>query len=211
MARRVRHGVRIDAVRAALRGADRAPAVPHAVRLAPVADPRPAPARRPRGRPPRRDRHLALVPRRDGAAMSAIEAEIRETGARIAGQPARASRRTPRPRRCSRRPSGSGSATRTSRISRPCRSTAIRERPPRARPRAGLRDGRHLRRGVRGGDAVLLRDLRGRGLAAGGAASRAAGRARDRQRPGPDRAGDRVRLLRRQGRRDAPRRRAGRR
>ena len=36
----------------------------------------------------------------------------------------------------------------------------------------GLRDGRHVRRGVRGRDAVLLLDLRGRRLAARGAAGR---------------------------------------
>ena len=69
---------------------------------------------------------------------------------------------------------------------------------------AGLRDGRHVRRRVRRRDALLLLDLRRRRLAARGAADRAAGRPGHRLRPGPDRAGDRVRLLRRAGRRHAP-------
>ena len=76
--------------------------------------------------------------------------------------------------------------------------------PPGGRARAGLRDGRHLRRRVRRRDALLLLDLRRRRLAARGAAGRPAGGPRDRLRPGPDRAGDRVRLLRRPGRRHAP-------
>ena len=91
--------------------------------------------------------------------------------------------RRPRPRRARRRPRGG----------RP-------RGPGDAGPRARLRDGRHLRRGVRGRDAVLLLDLRVRRLAARGAARAPARRARHRQRPGPDRAGDRVRLLRRPGR-----------
>ena len=73
-----------------------------------------------------------------------------------------------------------------------------------AGPGARLRDGRHLRRRVRGRDAVLLLDLRVRRLAARGAPGRAAGGAGHRPRPGPDRAGDRVRLLRRPGRRRPP-------
>ena len=88
------------------------------------------------------------------------------------------------------------------------RSPGCRRRPCAAPRRAlgllpGLRDGRHLRRRVRRRDALLLLHLRGRGLAAGGAAGRAAGGPRHRLRPGPDRAGDRVRLLRRPGRRRA--------
>ena len=81
----------------------------------------------------------------------------------------------------------------------------------RARPPARLRDGRHVRRRVRRRDAVLLRDVRRGGLGAGGAAGRPPGGPRHRQRAGPDRAGDRVRLLRGAGRRDAPRAAAGRR
>ena len=76
---------------------------------------------------------------------------------------------------------------------------ARRERHP-----AGLLDGRHLRRGVRRGDALLLRHVRVGGLAAGGAAGQATGRAGHRLRPGAHRAGHRVRLLRRPGRRRAP-------
>ena len=76
--------------------------------------------------------------------------------------------------------------------------------PTRPRPSTRVRHGRHLRRGVRGRDAVLLRDLCRRRLAARGAAGRAPGRARHRLGAGPDRAGDRVRLLRGPGRRHAP-------
>ncbi len=76
--------------------------------------------------------------------------------------------------------------------------------PARGRARAGLRHGRHLRGRVRGRDALLLLDLRRRRLAARGAADRPAGRPGDRLRAGPDRPGDRVRLLRRAGRRHPP-------
>ena len=120
-------------------------------------------------------------------------------------------RRTRRRPSCSRPPSGPGSATASSRRWPASTEAALRDGAAGARPRAGLRDGRHVRRGVRGRDAVLLLDVRRGRLGARGAAGRATGRARHRQRPGPDRAGDRVRLLRRPGRRHAPRARAGRR
>ncbi len=77
--------------------------------------------------------------------------------------------------------------------------------PARARPAARLRDGRHVRGGVRGRDPVLLFDLRRGRVRAGGAAGRPPGGAGHRLGPGPDRAGDRVRLLRGPGRRHAPR------
>ena len=102
-------------------GADRAAAVPLALGLAPVADPRaPAtgrpggsdPRRRPGSRPGSSPRWPATWPSRRRSAASARES---------AGQ-GRTRHRTPRPPRCSRPPSGSGSATGTSRISRPCRS-----------------------------------------------------------------------------------------
>ena len=76
-----------------------------------------------------------------------------------------------------------------------------------ARPAPRLRDGRHVRRRVRGRDAVLLLDLRRGGIGARGAARRPAGGPRHRLRAGPDRAGDRVRLLRGPGGRHAPPRR----
>ena len=57
---------------------------------------------------------------------------------------------------------------------------------------AGLQAGRHLRRGVRGGHAVLLLDLRDRGRGEG---RRQAPGGDPRRRPEPDRPGDRVRLL----------------
>ena len=132
----------------------------------------------------------------------ALEAEVRAIRARLA-DPTR--RRTARRRSSSRRRSGRASATGSSRRSPASPRQDLRAAPRRARPPARLRDGRHLRRRVRGRDAVLLLDVRRRRLGARGAAGRPPGGARHRQRPGPDRAGDRVRLLRRPGRRHAPR------
>ena len=71
--------------------------------------------------------------------------------------------------------------------------------------RADVQDRRHLRRGVRRRDAVLLLDLRGRGR--GPARPRAAGR-HPRLGAEPDRPGDRVRLLLRARLDGAARRRA---
>ena len=71
------------------------------------------------------------------------------------------SRSRARRRRCSAAPSGSASPTRRSaRCRRAAR--AVRERRARVEHPADLQDGRHLRRRVRGGHAVLLRHLRGR-------------------------------------------------
>ena len=67
-----------------------------------------------------------------------------------------------------------------------------------------LQDGRHVRRGVRGGDALSLRHLRGRGR---GRAAHPAGGGDPRQRPEPHRSGGRVRLLLRARRVRALRRR----
>ena len=64
--RRARRGLRELPVRRALGGADRPAPVRRAVRLAAVAGPRAAAPRRGPGDDPRGDRHLALVPRRDG-------------------------------------------------------------------------------------------------------------------------------------------------
>ena len=98
---------------------------------------------------------------------------------------------TPRPAAAT--PSASASPTRRSRR---CADRAAGAGP---RPRqelghpARLQDGRHLRRRVRGGDAVLLRHLR---AGERGAAARRAPKARrDRLRPDPHRPGHRVRLL----------------
>ena len=65
-------------------------------------------------------------------------------------------------------------------------------RPPAPGDRRRLQAGRHLRRRVRGGHALLLFDLRGRGRGAG---RRQAPRRDPGRRPEPDRPGDRVRLL----------------
>ena len=129
----------------------------------------------------------------------ALEADVRAAGARLADPEDARGRHAP----------GDGQAGRRSRIGTwPASPGVAGGRGPRradgAGPRARLRDGGHVRGRVRGRDAVLLLDLRLGGLAAGGAAGAASRGARHRQRPGPDRAGDRVRLLRRPGRRRAP-------
>ena len=81
----------------------------------------------------------------------------------------------------------------------------------RARHRARLLDGRHLRRRVRGRDAVFLCNVCSGGLGTGGAARRTPRRARDRLGTRAHRPGHRVRLLRRPGRgHAAPQRLAGR-
>ena len=196
-------GVRIDPARPADGRPDRAPPVPGTIRQPVVADPRVDAARHPGGghRRGHRDRR-----RGSSAEMGrnvALEADTRAMGARLvdaADTPAR-------------RAAGHGQTGGLWRsgAGRPVghdgrgdpRDTA------RARPSARVRHGRHLRRGVRGRDALLLLDLRRGGLGAGGAARRAAGGARDRVRSGPDRAGDRVRLLRGPGGRGPPRRPAG--
>ena len=154
----------------------------------------------PRGRHRRGDRHRPVVPVRDGP-----ERRPRGRG--------RGDRREPRRpgRRRRRRAAGDGQAggVRRPRAGRPGGHDRRRDpgRPAGPRPAPGLRDGRHVRRRVRGRDAVLLLDLRGGGLGPRGAAGRASRGARHRLGSGPDRAGDRVRLLRGPGRRHAPPRR----
>ena len=88
-------------------------------------------------------------------------------------------------------PSVTGSPTRRSASCARCRGRRPR-RAPRARHPPGLQDGRHLRRRVRGDDAVPLLLLR-RGDR--GRAARQARGAHPRQRAEPDRPGHRVRLL----------------
>ena len=94
------------------------------------------------------------------------------------------------------RPAAAGQAARLQR--RPDRVTAPdaggggARGAPRARGASGLQDGRHLRGGVRGPDALPLQHLR-RGDR--GRPARAAGRAHPGLGPQPDRPGRRVRLL----------------
>ncbi len=101
------------------------------------------------------------------------------------------------------------------RLLRPAPGRALRHErargsrgPPRARHRAGLQGGRHLRRRVRSRDALLLLDLRGRerGPARGARTHR-----HSRQRTQPHRSGHRVRLLLRACRHDRARERLRRR
>ena len=190
-------------VRAALRRAHRPAPVRGALRLAAVAGPGPpAPGRAPGGRAAR-DRDQRLVPRGDGT----------QRGAR-GGCP----RHGPAARRTREDAEGASllaTAKRAAFADRDLGSlagmqeAAVRGAPDGAGPVARVRHGGHLRRRVRRRDAVLLLDLRLRRLAARGAAGRAAGRAGHRQRPGADRAGDRVRLLRRPGRATSCATRAG--
>ena len=172
-----------------------------AVRQPALAAARAAPARRARGGHRRGDRDLRLVPRRDGPQR---RPGARDRGDGRRGWPIPA---TPRRPSCSPRSSGPASAT-ASWPGWPARPpTQLRAARLALGIVPGLRDGRHVRGGVRGRDPVLLRDLRRGGLGARGAAGRAPGGARHRLRAGPDRAGHRVRLLRRPGRRHAPPRR----
>ena len=93
-------------------------------------------------------------------------------------RPARAwpIRATPRRPSCSRRSSGPGFGDRElAGLAGTTRGRAPGG-PAGARPAPGLRDGRHVRRGVRRRDAVLLLDLRRGRLAARGAAGRRARR-----------------------------------
>ena len=104
-------GVRVDALRAALRGADRAAAVPRAVRLAAVAGARAAPAGRPGGGVQRATGIAAWFLAEMGRNV-ALEADVR--GDRPAARP------TPddaEAASCSPRPSGPASATGTWRLS----------------------------------------------------------------------------------------------
>ena len=173
LGRRGGTGLRVDPPRAADRRADRPAPVPRAVRQPAVAAARPAPPRRAGGGHRRGDRHLPVVPRRDGPQR------------RARGRHPRRSGRGCRPGR--RRGGGAARHGQAGRFRRPRAGRAGRHDrrraaggAARARSEARLRDGRHVRGGVRGRDAVLLLDLcRGR-LAAGGAAGRAPGRPRHR-------------------------------
>ena len=190
-------GLRIDAPRPAHGRADRPQAVPRAVRQPAVADPRPAAPGRARGGHPRHDRDRRLVPRRDGAQR------------RARGRGGGRRRPAGRSGRCRARPSCSPpSSARASAIaswpSWPARPGRGPGRAAGARPAPWLRDGRHVRRRVRRRDAVLLLDLCRRRVGTGGAAGDPAGGPRHRLGAGPDRAGDRVRLLRGPGGRHAP-------
>ena len=151
------------------------------------------------------DRHRAVVPRRDGPE--------RRAGAGGPGdpRPPRRPRRTPRPPRCSRPSSGRASATASSR-----RWPGSRRRRSATRAMAlGLRPGYAMVDTCAAEFAAetpyFYATYAAAGLGARGAAGPAARRPRHRQRPGPDRAGDRVRLLRGPGRRHAPPGAAGRR
>ena len=159
LGRRGGPGLRVDPPRAADRRADRPAPVPRAVRQPAVADPRPDAPGRARGGHPRGDRDRAVVPRRDGPQRGARGGRRRDRrapcrsgrrgGGRAAGDRQAGRLRRPRAGRPGgherRRDPGGAAGART---------------PPR------LRDGRHLRRRVRGRDAVLLLDLCGRRLGA---------------------------------------------
>ena len=197
LARRRRADVRVDPAGRAERRADRPAPVPRPIRFAPVADPRPAPARCPGARRGNGDRHRLVVRRGDGPQRRARSGR---RGGRCPDRRGGGHRRHGPPRH--------GQA---GRLRRP-RAGRSRRRPDRRHPdgagrdgpRGRLRDGRHVRGGVRGRDAVFLRDLCRVRLGPGGAARPPAGRPRHRLGTGPDRPGHRVRLLRGPGRRHAP-------
>ena len=192
-------GLRIDPLRRAQRRPDRPAPVPGAVRYPPVADPGPPPAR-------------ACPRRRSGAATgigSVVPGRVRPGGrpraAVVEAGPTRSLDPTDgEAMRLLATVKRAGFGDRELADPGRRRARGDPDGPPRGRARAGLRDGRHLRRGVRRRDALLLLDLRGGRVAARGAADRPSGRPGDRLRAGPDRPGDRVRLLRRAGRRHPP-------
>ena len=190
-------GLREHPLRAAQRGTDRAAPLPRAVRLAPVAAARPAAPGRARGGRRRGDRHLGVVPRRDGPERGpgTGRGDHRRATRRSARRGRRGAARDGQARRLRRQ--GAGRAGRHDRRGAPRRAAGQRDR-------ARLRDGRHVRRRVRRRDAVLLRDVRRGRLDARGATGRPSRGAGHRQRPGPDRPGHRVRLLRGPGGRHAP-------
>ena len=101
----------------------------------------------------------------------------------------------------------SASGLTDARIARAVGSVAgCRSRAPRGRRVApGVQVRRHVRRGVRGGDAVLLLDVRDRGRGTGRRRARAGHGRRARQRTDSHRPGHRVRLLQRARRHGAAR------
>ncbi len=194
--------MRIHAPRSANRRAHRAAPLPRTVGQPAVAPARPAPTWRPGGDHPGGDRDLSLVPRGDGP-QRRTRSRDRGDGSAPGRSDRRRRRHAPRDRQAR--------GVRGPRTGGPCRdldrgapSGAARARSP-----AWVRDGRHMCRRVRSRDALLLLDLCRRGVGARGTAGPASRRPGDRVRARPDRAGDRVRLLRRPGRRHAPPRRTG--
>ena len=169
-----RPGLRIDPPRPADRRPDRPAPVPRALGLAPLAAPRPAPARRPGGHDPGGDRDRAVVPRRDGP----------ERRARARGpgdpRPARRPRRMTRPRRSSRPPSEPGFGDRELATMAGVEEEALRD----ARMALGLRPGYAMVDTCAAEFAAetpyFYCDLRSRRLGAGGAARPATGGARHR-------------------------------
>ena len=135
--------------------------VPRAVRLAPVAGPRAAPPRRAAGgRSARRPGS-----RRGSSPRWGATSRSRRTSGRWAPRLARPRRRRAAPTllaTAKRAGFGDRDLAALAGVHEPARSAAPR---PALGPAPGLRDGRHVRRGVRRRDAVLLLDLRRRRLA----------------------------------------------
>ena len=121
--------------------------------------------------PSRRSRRRPASRRGSSPRWAATSPSRRTSGPRA--------RRSRPPRRAGRRGGHAARDRQAGGLRRPGARRARRDpgtgpprRARRARPPARLRDGRHVRRGVRRRDAVLLRDLRRGGLGAGGAAGR---------------------------------------
>ena len=117
----------------------------------------------PRGDDPGGDRDQPVVPRRVRAGRRPRARRRRASATRLA-DPADAAGG----QRCWRRPSGPGFGDRELAELAGVDRAALRATRDRARAAAGLRDGRHVRRRVRRRDALLLRDLRRRRVAARG-------------------------------------------
>ena len=202
LGRRGGPGLRIDPPRPARGRPDRAPPVPRAVRQPAVAAPRPAAPGRPGGRSSARRPGSRPGSSPRWAATSRSRPRSRAAGARLADPGGR--RRRPS---CSRRSSGPASATASW---------------PAWPARPGRRSGRPAWRSACGPGYAMVDTCAAEfaaetpyfyaTYAAAGSAPEAPpveppGGARHRLRPGPDRAGDRVRLLRGPGGRHAPPRR----
>ena len=193
--RRARRRLREHPLRPALGRADRAPAVRRAVGLAAVAGPRPAPPRRAAGDHPRGDRDQRPGSSPRWAATSASSTTC--------APPARASPTRPTRTAPALLATAKRAALRRPRPGRPGR--ACRRRPcGRPGPSSASRPGYAMVDTCAAEFAAETPYFYSTYASAGSPPEAPPvarpGRPRHRQRPGPDRAGDRVRLLRRPGR-----------
>ena len=199
LARRRRECLRVDPARRAGGRADRPAPLPRPVGHPPVAGPRPPPPRRSRGDASRRRPGSTRGSWPSSVGRSRLERDVADLGARLA-DPTDARRL----RRCSRRPSGPASATASWRPWPAWRRTTLRA----ARMALGLRPGYAMVDTCAAEFAAETPYFYATYAAAGSPPEAppvaAPGGPGDRLGARPDRAGDRVRLLRGPGRGVAP-------